>query len=54
MDIGKTIPKHQVDYKNKNDLVSLLSVTQPHQYNNLRTISTGRDKWDLLGNHSIV
>ena len=35
-DIAKTIGKNQTDYRNKNDLVSLLALTQPYQFNNLR------------------
>ena len=53
MDIGKTIGENQVNYKNNNDLVSLLSFTQPHPYNNLREHDTGKGAFDIIGNHII-
>ena len=52
-DIGKTIPPSQLDYRNKNDLVSLLSLTQNHLNNNLIQKDTGKNSLDILGNHSI-
>jgi hypothetical protein len=53
-DIGKEIPKNQVDYRNRNDIVSLLSLTQNHGHNNLKEKETGKNPLDILGNHSIV
>ena len=53
MDIGKTIPQNQIDYHNKNDVVSLLSLTQPHPYNNLREHDTSKGAFDIIGNHII-
>jgi len=38
-DIGKTIPKNQ-DYRNKNDFISLLSLTQKQKHNNLNERKT--------------
>jgi len=52
-DIGKTIPNNQTDFRNKNDLVSLLSVTQNHKNNNLITKDTGNSPTDIIGNHAI-
>jgi hypothetical protein len=52
-DIGKTIPLSQTDYRNKNDAVSLLSLTQNHLYNNLIEKDTGKQPLDILGNHKI-
>ena len=52
-DIGKTIPKNQQDYRNKNDFVSLLSLTQKHKYNNLHERETKNKPTDILGNHKI-
>lgn len=54
LDIGKTIPKQQTDYRNKNDAISLLSLTQNHKYNNLKEKQTGKDALDILGNHKIL
>lgn len=51
MDIGREIPKNQTDYRNKNDLVSLLSLTQSHPYDNLREKELSNNKYDILGNH---
>ena len=53
-DIGKTIPKNQIDYRNTNDVVSLLSLTQNHLYNNLVQKKTGKSELDILGNHQIL
>ena len=54
MDIGNTIPQKQIDYRSKNDIVSLLSsLTQPHPYNNLREHDTGKGAFDIIGNHII-
>jgi hypothetical protein len=53
-DVFKTIPKNQTDYRNKNDVVSLLSLTQNHQHNNLNEKQTHHDKYDALGNHEII
>jgi hypothetical protein len=53
LDIGKTIPKNQIDYRNKNDVISLLSLTQNHKYNNLIQKDTRKQELDLLGNHKI-
>ena len=53
-DLFKEIPKNQVDYRNKNDIVSLLSLTQNHSHNNLKEKDTHHDKYDVLGNHAIV
>ena len=33
-DIGRTIPRNQIDHRNTNDVVSLLSLSQNHPYNN--------------------
>lgn len=52
-DIGKTIPKRQTDYRNKNDAVSLLSVTQSHPHGNLHTKILPNDPLDVFGNHKI-
>ena len=52
-DIFKTIPKNQTDYRNKNDAVSLLSLTQNHLYNNLIEKDTGKNPLNILGNHTI-
>lgn len=52
-DIGKTIPKNQQDYRNKNDFISLLSLTQKHKYNNLNERKTKNRATDILGNHKI-
>ena len=52
-DIGKTIPKNQLDYRNKNDFISLLSLTQKHKYNNLKERKTKNRATDILGNHKI-
>ena len=52
-DLFKTIPKNQIDYRNKNDAVSLLSLTQNHLYNNLIEKDTGKNPLDILGNHTI-
>ena len=54
LDIGKTIPKHQTDYRNKNDAISLLALTQTHKHNNLFEHETGHNPLDILGNHKIV
>ena len=53
-DLFKDIPKTQTDYRNKNDVVSLLSLTQNHQHNNLKEKQTQHDKYDVLGNHGII
>jgi hypothetical protein len=53
LDIGRTIPKNQTDYRNKNDVISLLSLTQNHKYNNLHEKQTHNGVFDVLGNHSI-
>ncbi len=52
-DIGKTIPKNQQDYRNKNNFISLLSLTQKHKYNNLNERKTKNRVTDILGNHKI-
>jgi hypothetical protein len=52
-DIGKTIPKTQTDFRNKNDVVSLLSLTQNHNHNNLKEIQTNHKPTDILGNHKL-
>ena len=54
LDIGKTIPTNQRDYRNKNDVVSLLSLTQNHSLNQLKEKDTGKNPYDILGNHTIV
>jgi len=54
LDIGKDIPKNQTDYRNKNDAVSLLSLTQSHNHNNLKEKDTGKQALDILGNHKIT
>ena len=50
-DIGKSIPQNQTDYRNKNDVVSLLSLTQPHNYNNFKQTDTNNGVFNILGNH---
>jgi len=50
LDIGRTIPKNQTDFRNKNDVVSLLSLTQNHN-GNLKEKDTGNNALDILGNH---
>ena len=52
LDIGKTIPKNQTDIRNRNDVVSLLSLTQKHDHDNLKEKDTGKDPLDVLGNHT--
>ena len=52
-DIGKTVPKNQQDYRNKNDFISLLSLTQKHKYNNLHERETKNKPTDILGNHKL-
>ena len=52
-DIGRTIPSNQIDHRNTNDVVSLLSLSQNHPYNNLQQTDTGNNKWNILGNHTI-
>jgi hypothetical protein len=54
LDIGKTIPKRQTDYRNINDVVSLLSLTQNHPYGNLLEKQTKKSPYDIIGNHAIV
>ena len=52
--IGRTVPKNQQDYRNKNDFISLLSLkTQKHKYNNLNQRKTKNRATDILGNHKI-
>jgi hypothetical protein len=51
--IGRTVPKNQQDYRNKNDFISLLSLTQKHKYNNLNERKTKNRVTDILGNHKI-
>lgn len=51
-DIGKTIPKNQTDYRTVNDPVSLLSLTQNYKYNNLIQNDSGKDVFDIRGNHA--
>jgi len=51
--IGRTVPKNQHDYRNKNDFISLLSLTQKHKHNNLNERKTKNRATDILGNHKI-
>ena len=52
LDIGKTIPKNQIDYRTQNDLPSFLSLTQNYNNNNIVTRKTDLAPTDILGNHS--
>jgi hypothetical protein len=52
-DIGRKIGANQVDHRTKNDVVSLLSLTQSH-HNKLREYDNGKQALDIVGNHSIV
>ena len=52
MDIGRKIGDNQVDHRTKNDLASLLSLTQQHN-NNLREYNNGKHALNIFGNHSI-
>ena len=52
-DLFKNIPQKQHDYRNKNDIVSLLSLTQQHDNNNLHEMDTNKGTYDVLGNHKI-
>ena len=54
LDIGRTIPKNQIDYRNTNDVPSLLSLTQNHAFNNLRQTQLNNGKYDVLSNHKIA
>ena len=53
LDIGRSIPKNQTDYRNKNDVVSLLSLTQNHDKGKLKEHDTGNEPFDILGNHRL-
>jgi hypothetical protein len=50
-DIGRTIPRRQTDIRTSDDIVSALSATQRHPYNNFREIPTHGA--DFLAAHSI-
>jgi len=50
-DIGKKIPQNQTDIRNKNDVVSLLSLTQDHRNSKFKQRETPNKVWDVLGNH---
>lgn len=52
-DIGRSIPRNQTDQRNKNDVVSLLSLTQAHPYGNLQENDTGNHPLNILANHTI-
>ena len=54
MDIGRTVPKNQTDYRNTNDAVSILSLTQKHKYNNFKQRDTANHPLDVLGNHKMI
>ena len=53
LDIGRTIPANQVDHRTTNDIVSLLSLTQNHNHNNLQQTNSGKHALNIIGNHSI-
>ena len=50
-DIGRKVGSNQVDHRSKNDVVSLLSLTQLH-HNKLREYDSGKKPLDILGNHT--
>ena len=52
LDIGKTIPKRQIDIRTPADKVSLLSLTQNHKYNNLIELNKPWNQ-DILTAHKI-
>lgn len=52
LDIGRKIGANQVDHRTKNDVVSLLSLTQSH-HNKLRENDSGKHPLNIVGNHSI-
>ena len=52
MDIGRKIGDNQVDHRTKNDVASLLSLTQQHN-NNLREYNNGKHALNIFANHSI-
>jgi len=54
LDIGRTIPKNQTDFRNKNDIVSLLSLTQNHKDGKLKQKENGNNPLDILGNHKYL
>ena len=49
-DIGKKIGSNQTDIRKKNDVVSLLSLTQRHT-NRLQQVASGHHKYNIFGNH---
>ena len=51
-DIGRKIGANQVDHRTKNDVVSLLSLTQQH-HNKQRVYDNGKHPMNILGNHTI-
>ena len=53
-DIGKQIPKNQIDYRNTNDVPSLLSLTQKHDFINFKQNQTNNGAFDILGNHKFT
>ena len=40
-----------IDYRNTNDIPSILSLTQKHDFNNLKQTQTNNGVLDILGNH---
>ena len=52
-DIGRKIPNNQIDIRNKNDIPSLLSLTQTHS-GKFKEFDTGKHHFDILGNHKIL
>ena len=53
-DIGRTIPQNQTDYRNKNDIVSLLSLTQGYKAGQLKETDTGAHTLDILSSHQFI
>ena len=55
LDIGKKIPNNQTDFRNKNDIVSVLSLTQDHSDGKLKQNNNNvNNPLDILGNHKFL
>jgi hypothetical protein len=54
LDIGKKIPQNQTDFRNKNDIVSVLSLTQNHSDSKFKQKQNGSNPLDILGNHKYL
>jgi len=52
LDIGRTIPRNQIDYRTSSDPISFLSTTQKHKYGNYHEIQSPQTQ-GLLEAHSI-